>query len=192
MRAIRFRCSVLGWLVLGVAARAQLACPAPSHHAGTARTGTKLVHEFALANAGTSPLEITGVKTGCGCLTAAARKKALGPGERTTLLLEAATATQAEGKNAWRATVRYRQDGRDQELHATLTADLVADVTVTPATMVLHAGARSHPFTLLERRETPMKLLSVGCDSPHVEAVAGEPRRVDGRWMRTVSVRVLP
>src|SRR5262245_57784647 len=56
-----------------------------SHSFGTAARGTQLHHEFTLTNIYSVPLEITNVRSSCGCLTATPSVKSLKPKETATL-----------------------------------------------------------------------------------------------------------
>ncbi len=176
------------WLLLPLIARADLVCPAPDHDAGAARTGTRLTHTFALQNTGTAPVEILGVKAGCGCTSAVPAKTRIAPGETTTLRMEVGTVTQAAGPNAWRADVRHAGG----VLSLVMRATLEADVRISPANLVLAAGVAGHPFTLTELRAAPMTLRAVSCVSPHLRAEAEQPRREGEAWVRRINVRVLP
>jgi thiol-disulfide isomerase/thioredoxin len=57
----------------------------PTFQFGEAEQGTKVAHVFAIRNAGTAPLEISGVKPSCGCTTAKLDRSTLAPGESATI-----------------------------------------------------------------------------------------------------------
>jgi hypothetical protein len=52
---------------------------------GAVPFGTRLLHRFAMTNIYAAPLEITGLRVGCGCVTATPGKRVLQPGESTTI-----------------------------------------------------------------------------------------------------------
>src|SRR5215207_8533712 len=56
-----------------------------SHDFGTIARGTQLKHSFKLTNIYAVRMEITSIKSGCGCVTATAGKRVLEPRESTTL-----------------------------------------------------------------------------------------------------------
>src|SRR5262249_49964009 len=56
-----------------------------SHDFGTQPRGTQLMHRFTLTNIYAVRMEITEIKSGCGCVTATAGKRVLEPRESTTL-----------------------------------------------------------------------------------------------------------
>ncbi len=52
---------------------------------GAVPFGTQLLHRFEITNIHAVPVEITGFRLGCGCVTATPGKRILRPGERTTI-----------------------------------------------------------------------------------------------------------
>jgi len=59
-----------------------------SFNAGTVWEGERVPHTFTFRNDGGSPLEITRVKTSCGCTAAKGSKDSLAPGEEGTIQVE--------------------------------------------------------------------------------------------------------
>jgi hypothetical protein len=189
---LRFVCLVAA---LGPAvASAQLICPAPLHALGTVKSGTVVSHRFVLENVGRETVQITAVKTGCGCVRTEPAQRVLRPGEKTTLPIEVHTVTQPAGANLWGAELRYRTDsGTQSVLNVRLTAKVEVEVQLTPTTLVVHTAAASqHPFLLTERRATPLKLTSLTTSSPHVQVEASEPVRRGTGWVRTLRLVVAP
>src|SRR4051812_4990694 len=56
-----------------------------SHDFGTIARGTQLKHSFKVTNIYAVRMEITSIKSGCGCVTATAAKRVLQPNETTTI-----------------------------------------------------------------------------------------------------------
>jgi len=56
-----------------------------THDFGTVPRGAQLVHKFRMTNIYAVEMKITGIKSGCGCVTATAEKEALAPRESTWL-----------------------------------------------------------------------------------------------------------
>src|SRR5262249_34851338 len=56
-----------------------------THDFGTVPRGAQLSHRFTLTNIYAVRMEITGIQSGCGCVTATAEKRVLEPLEKTTL-----------------------------------------------------------------------------------------------------------
>lgn len=59
--------------------------PAPVHDFGSQDNEGKVDHTFTIMNVGTGTLEISNVKSSCGCTVAELSKKSLAPGEETTV-----------------------------------------------------------------------------------------------------------
>ena len=103
------RLAVVLLLSCGVA-RADLVCPVPEFAVpNEVLSGEPLRHRFEVRNAGNEAIEILGLKPGCGCLAPRIDRMRLLPGESATVAVDVNTVTQAEGRNAWRVTVRYRR-----------------------------------------------------------------------------------
>jgi hypothetical protein len=180
-------------LALPVAARAELSCTETPHEAGQVFSGKMLRRRFTLVNRGTSVIEITEVKPGCGCLRPQLERPTLGPGERGALTLEINTLTQPAGPNSWHATVRYLENGRPGELTVQVRADLVPVVSVRPASILIHThGAARGEFTLVERLARPLEVRALAAASDHVSFTAGAPVRDGECWKRTITMQVLP
>src|SRR5262245_19170302 len=125
--------SVLCLALVTHSARAELHCPAPAHDAGTVRTGKPIRHRFVLVNRGREVVDITAVKPGCGCMQPQLDRVTLAPGEQANLDVEVNTVTQAARLNAWRTTVSFREGDKETELELQLTANLVAEIGISPA-----------------------------------------------------------
>jgi hypothetical protein len=182
-------CAALG----AGATRAELTCQEPRFHAAQVRIGVALRHRFVVVNAGARAVQVTEVKPGCGCLKAVIDRNALAPGERAAVEVEVNTVTQAAGPNGWGVLLRYRDGEQDAELPLHVTAELVPDVSLQPAALVVHTGsAIAHTLTLSERRDRPLEVRAAVTSCPHVQARADVPRRDGDCWKRTVTVEVLP
>jgi hypothetical protein len=187
----------VGWVVLvGLAgqAHAELHCAEAVHDAGRLRGGVRLTHTFLLVNAGTGPVEVTRVRPGCGCLAPRLDRRTFAPGERGRLVLEVNTVTQPAGPNAWRVTIHYRAGPQEHELLLAVTAEVVREVFLQPASLLLsRETAAGHPFTLTEKRNRPLAIRFASVSSAHVRTRVSEPtRQPDGSWVRTVHLEVLP
>src|SRR5438874_1075692 len=106
---------------------------APVLDAGEVRVGPPLVRRFAFVNAGTEPLTVTELKASCGCLTPTLPQRTYRPGERGEVALEVNTLSQPAGPN--------RCGDRTGEVVLELTAKLVREIDITPASLVLSGDA---------------------------------------------------
>jgi hypothetical protein len=173
-------------------ARAELVCPEAVHMAGRVKSGQSLSHTFTLANRGGAVIELLEVKPGCGCLRPEVAKVVLQPGEQAPLTAHVNTVTQPGGTNNWKTTVRYREAGAARELELTLRAEVIPEVSIQPANLLLHvSGPMTAHFKLLDRRDQPFQATRLVCASEHVRAKLSPPRREGEAWERTVTLEVL-
>jgi hypothetical protein len=70
-------------------------------------------------------------------------------------------------------------------------ADLTPELTITPATLILHTDTTlKHSLKLIERRREPLMVRGVATTSPFVQAKASEPEQDNGSWHRTLTLEV--
>jgi hypothetical protein len=175
-----------------LAARADLVCPAPNVQAGQCKTGRALVHRFHLANHGSSVIDITQIKPACGCLRPHIDRVTYAPGEQGEVLVEINTVTQPAGPNSWKVTLQGNEAGKPFELGLVVQATLVAEVAISPATLILHTQtALTHDFTLTEHRERPLEVRSAVTGSPHLRARVAPAARQGAIWTRRITLEVL-
>jgi hypothetical protein len=172
---------------------AELSCIEATHDAGQVASGNVIRHPFRLTNQGTSVIEITEVKPGCGCLRPHLDHPTLQPGEGCTLTLEINTLTQAGGANLWRAVVHYRDNGQARELPVQVCANLLPGVAVQPSTLLIHTQTAARgEFTLSEQLGRPLTIRAAVTGSPHIRVGCWEPVRDGAGWKRTIVLEVLP
>jgi hypothetical protein len=182
-------------LSLGVpAARADLYCPQPIVEVGTVRTGAVLTRQFVLHNRGASSVEITGMIPSCGCLAPQLDKRRLGPNEQVGVVLEVATLGLAEGPQSWRVRLCYRDEGAGGELSLALCGNVITEVQVQPAALVIHADTGvAHSVTLTDRRPQPLTITAVDTTTSGLRPRLGEVQRSPaGHWTQSVSLDVQP
>jgi hypothetical protein len=176
------------------AAGADLVCCEPVVDKGEVRSGSLLVQHFTLRNQGAGTVEVNEVKPGCGCLTPRLEKRQFQPGERGTLELSVNTLTAATGPQTWRVQVFYRSAGRTEALELVLRANVIPEITIEPAALVVFtSGPIRRDLTLIECRPRPLALTDVRCTSPYLQVQAGAPvRNQAGHWSRVLTLEVLP
>ncbi|MCF6284646.1 MAG: DUF1573 domain-containing protein [Candidatus Hydrogenedentes bacterium] len=76
---------VVGLFVATAYAGPAIMSPAPVFDFGEMDNSQKVLHDFVLKNVGDEPLEISNVKTSCGCTVAKLENKTLEPGEETKI-----------------------------------------------------------------------------------------------------------
>jgi hypothetical protein len=175
------------------AARAELVCPAPVFQAGPLKSGKALVHRFSLVNRGPQAVEITEIKPGCGCLKAAIDRKTFPSGAVGLVSVEINTVTQAAGPNTWKATVIGTQAGVPFSLPLYVQAELTAEVSIQPATLIVYTDrAVRHAFTLTEQRKEPLDICAAATGLPHFQVHPAKPAGQSGQWTRQIDLEVLP
>jgi hypothetical protein len=178
-------------LQAGTLRAGQVVCSSPLFEAGEVRSGAPLAHTFKLTNKGGSAVEVSEVKPSCGCLQPKIDRRRLEPGQSAALTVEVNTLTQPEGPTTWRTVVRFKGGGKEHEVPVFVTAIVLSEVTVRPATLVVYTDtAIGHELTLLDRRPQPLSVKAALTTCPHVKARVSEPARRDGVWRWTVALEV--
>lgn len=152
-------------VVLSLIATALSCCPAAAqstawadklfasntrHDFGNVARGAQLKHEFKVTNIYTVPLEITGIRVSCGCLSATPSTRLLKPGESSTLNVNM-DATRFSG---YKSINVYVTVGPEYISTATLTvvANARLDVVFNPGEI---------DFGLVQRGQTPTRNIDV-------------------------------
>ncbi len=181
-------------LLLAGVADGPLVAPTPALDRGEVRTGPPLVFAFEVLHAGTGPLSLRGVDTGCNCAKPELSATTLQPGERATVTVRVNTLTPSAGPNRWRIGVRYRTSEvePDRTLELTAAATLVREVAVTPPGLAVStAGVATLPLTVTDRRPAHLTVTSAAATSPHLTAtVRAGAAGADGVWSQAVTVAV--
>jgi hypothetical protein len=189
------------YLANGPVARAALECAAPTLRAGEVRTGTHLAHDFHLVNRGTGPIDITDVRTTCGCLALRLDRRQLPPGAEAVLRIEVNTLTQPAGSHTWMAHVCYKEEDRPGELALVMGAKIVSEISVLPPALTLFIQANAtpqaagaslgHAISVIDRRPRPLAITAVQPSIPHLRMRLGDPKpEPAGGWTRTIQVEV--
>jgi Protein of unknown function (DUF1573) len=183
------------WLVLAVLAGSALPNPLedlaftqPEVNLGTVYTGAKLTHEFTFRNKSKGVLRVVAAHAECGCTKPGFTKLEYQPGEKGKLTLEVQTLTQSAGPHTWEVHITYETGGVERELEVCLRAQLVSEVAVQPAKLVVSVEhAHLHPFMLEDKRRTPIEVLQANTNVPGVSVRLGEYARDDaGPWRRAI------
>ena len=132
------------WLVLALIAGSALSTPPeelafvePEVNLGTVYTGVPLSHVFAFQNKSKAVVRIVNAHAECGCTTPRFTKLVYQPGERGELTLEVQTLTQGVGPHTWSVHLTYETGGVEREIEVELRAQLVSEVAVQPAKLVV-------------------------------------------------------
>jgi hypothetical protein len=113
-------------------------------------------------------------RPGCGCVKPQLPQRQLGPGKRGIMPLELKTLGQSAGPHTWQLILVYRDGGQLREQALQVTATVVTEVTVQPASLMLFTeGAFSHEVILTDLRKEPLQNLIVQTSSAFLRATAG-------------------
>jgi len=165
------RLSVLVLLTLAAPLRAELRIEPPTADLGELRGGPVHEQRFELANTGTTPIEIIGVRRDCGCLEPALEKRTLAPGEHAALGFRIRTLGQPEGPRTWQAWVQYRDGGELKEIRLALRATVRNEVTVQPPALALYLEKSLQQEIIVTDRRTPgLHLTAAYASTPAVKA----------------------
>src|SRR5262249_39425398 len=112
--------------------------------------------------------------------------------EQGTLVLEVNTLSQPPGANTWGLHIHYRAGSTALEETLQLTAQLITDISVQPATMAIFADqAVGHEITLIDRRDRPLSITAFRPSSPHLRAqLTDQYRDVQARAICKVRLQV--
>jgi hypothetical protein len=162
-------------------ASAQLRFSQPTADLGELRGGLVYQHRFDFANDSASPIEITDVRLGCGCLSPVLDKRKLQPGEKGSLLMHVRTLGQPEGARTWQAHVQYRAGNKEHETTLIVAAKIRNEITVEPSIVGMTIETTlKQDVTILDRRPIPLKVTNVLASSPaikvNVQPLAGGAR----------------
>src|SRR5262245_24536121 len=196
---MRYRMAYQGLLLLLAAgplvgrAWAELRFAQPAVDLGKVRSGVPTAHEFTFVCVESHDAEITDVKTSCGCLAPQLTKRAYRAGEKGSLRVELNTLTQPPGPHLWRVQVFYRSEGVTYEMPLKLKAEVVREVSVEPAALVV-SGDRAvrREIVVTDVRPRPLTITSVQ-GTPDLRARVEPPTRdASGRWTCKIVLDVAP
>jgi hypothetical protein len=171
-------------------AQADLHFLEPRADAGVVRSGMPLVHRFAFVNEGNEAVEITQVHAECGCLVPRLERRTFAPKDEGFLPLEVHTLSQAPGQHTWEVHVDYRRGGIEREATLELSAQIVAEILVEPAILMIQADGRvTHEIHLTDLRPKALVVTNVHVTSDHIIARLGD-LKLDGGGHRTCTIRL--
>jgi hypothetical protein len=176
--------------MLTARAHAELSCDQPLVNFGEVKAGKPLSHRFTFVNRGSDIVQVTAVQPSCGCLTPRFGERRLRPGDVSVLMLEINTLTAPPGPNAWRAQILYTCGGETHDLTVSLRANVLAEITVQPAALVLQTERSiGHEIRLVDSRKIPFTVSCVRTSSPHVSGALVDAH-VDEEGKKSSTIRV--
>lgn len=178
------------FLALSSPVRGDLQFPQPTADVGQVRSGTPLSHTFRFTNAGPNPVEVTEVQGSCGCLKPRLSKRLLQPGEAAELRLDVHTLSQTPGVHHWRVRLTYRDGDRIGQASLELTADVVAELTVQPASLTIFTdSAAAHEIVVTDLRPKALNVVELRPSSSRLKArLAGTSMDSQGHAVRKIQI----
>jgi len=168
------RTAVGGLLVLGAVgpdARAELRFAEPVVRLGEIKAGAPLTRDFAFTNTGPEKVELLEAHPSCGCLVPRLEQRLFQPGEKGAIRLDINTLGQPPGPHTWQLHVRIRRGESVEETILEVTAQIVVELSVSPAALAFFAnGPLSLEVTLTDQRAQPLQQLEVRTTSSRIQA----------------------
>jgi hypothetical protein len=159
---------------------------------GSVPRGPTLAHAFRVVNKTRNPVTLGEVRVSCGCVTAAALKHHLKPGEETRVVVHMNT-TRFNGAKT--VTVYVPVAGSSsEEVRLWIQANSRDDVTVSPDTLafgrVKRGGTPTVVSTVTFLGNGAVQITEVRCDSNYVQAALKEVRRQDAEVAYQLTARL--
>lgn len=166
----------LGLILLTGSVQAQIHFNHSSIDAGVAYRGAPLSGRFDFTVKGHQPVQMVSARGSCGCAKPKIETRLYQPGEQGHVLLEIKTLSQAPGSQTWTAYITVRQGQEEQEIPLSLSARLVAEIKVEPASIIVHAERiREHRVVVTDLRARPLSIKAARTSSPYLRARLGQP-----------------
>jgi hypothetical protein len=138
---------------------------------GSVPRGPMVSHHFVFVNNTRSPVQISGLRVSCGCVTAKALHQWVAPGQRSAILAEMDT-RRFIGTKTVTIYVSFSQPGAE-EVRLWVQANSRDDVTMTPETLAFGKVKRSTaPSTSLKVSllgSSTWQITSAACESNYVQ-----------------------
>jgi len=117
----------------------------PTIQFGSRDNTETVVHEFILENRGTAPLEISKVKTSCGCTTARLKNQTLSPGSRE--ILTARFSLRKRKGHQKKSITIHSNDPDTPKLDLFMEGEALPIIGVRPYSLRFSPGSASAPMT---------------------------------------------
>jgi hypothetical protein len=194
-KRLRITVNIVAAMIFGTGslpARADLHFAEPAANAGVVYAGAPLVHEFTFENEGPETVAALSAQVSCGCLKPRLTQSTYPRGERGSIVLEVNTLSQAPGAHTWIVTLNYQAGNCSQEMQLRLSARIVSEVTVQPATLIVFADKLArHELTLIDSRARPLEIVDLRASSSKLVPKIAEPiRDAQGQTRRKISLAV--
>jgi hypothetical protein len=146
---------------------------------GTVPRGPTLSHAFYITNKTGQPIHIAGIRVSCGCVSAAAQKRDLAPGETTAIVAEMDT-RRFSGQKSVTVYVQFDRP-RWEEVGLLVQANGRDDVSFTPEALAFgHSRKGVSPtasVNLALSGFSDLRVIDAKCDSNFVNTTLQELKR---------------
>jgi hypothetical protein len=144
----------------------------PVYDFGNIYSGTTVKHIFRLKNVGTAPLNISGVRTSCGCTAAQPTKKQLLPGEQSEIAVVFDART--DHGPATRTITVFTNDQGHRQLDLTMRGDVKVQVEASPSLVIFdrvkRGTSQSQQVTLADQmRDRDFRIGAITNASPYIK-----------------------
>jgi hypothetical protein len=174
-----------------VEARPQIQVAEPIHDFGKLQSGEERTHEFLIANVGTAPLEISQVRTSCGCTTTQDWDRRIEPGATGRIPIRFDTGSFTG--TIQRTVTLVTNDPQQGQLVMQVKAQIWVPVEVTPKTVMFQyeqdaSEAETRTVRLVSNLDKPLQFSEVRSTHPSfaVELETVQPGREFALQIRTV------
>jgi hypothetical protein len=171
--------------------RPQIQVTEPNHDFGKIQSGEQRTHEFVIANVGTAPLEITQVRTSCGCTTTKDWDRRIEPG--ATGKIPVRFDTGSFSGTIQRNVTLVTNDPQQSQVVMQVKAQIWVPVEVTPKTVMFQydpdaSESETRVVRLVSNLDKPLRFREVRSTHPSfaVELETVEPDREFALQIRTV------
>lgn len=174
-----FATSFLGRLVIASlfgaacthAVHAELRILEPMVNLGQVRGGAPVTHHFHFVNDGPEAVELLEARTSCGCLSPRLARGTLTAGAEGRLPVFIRSLGQPAGPHTWTAQLRYRLGQVEKEASLQVTADILNEITIQPASLMLFTSAGlAQDLMLTDCRPQPLTVVAVRSSNHSLKA----------------------
>ncbi len=174
--AILFLLAALLWIAVGASAAPQVFSPEPEYDFKTAMEGDSIKHNYIIQNKGDEALQITNVRSSCGCTAVTPAEKIIQPGGQTSVEVIFNTAGRV-GKQSKYIYVQTN-DPTSNVLKLTISGDVqkmpAPEVAVRPYSWNLQnlkiGETRSTTAYVMNLGDQPLEVIAIKPTRPGIQA----------------------
>lgn len=163
-------CALSTGLAVAQGGQPKIACDELTFNFGDRDNTESVEHSFVVRNLGTAPLELTSVKTSCGCTVAELRQRVLAPGEATTI--DAVLSLKGRQGLQSKAIVVESNDPIQPTLQLALVGNAITPIEILPKIVnfgrIVDDETHTRTVTIKSKKTDAMfKVTRLESRSPH-------------------------